>query len=153
MSLQLLVNEAYEPNYDDRRRHQLSMFTNEELRQKIERMASVRSYGKNRSKLSKNMRQKLDAKLKTKTAEELEYYNVRWNMAMGITRQKRLQDVIVGLIKTEQRIKRIRDEIKERLLERPRLKLLINNDQAETSGLRQLRANMRAFDRRNKGDK
>ena len=72
---------------------------------------------------------------------------------MSITRQDRLQLAIVNLLNTEQRIRRINDELRERLLERPRLRLITNEDSAESAGIRQLRANMKAWDRRNKGDK
>ena len=149
MKLQVLINEDYAPTYDDRRRGHLAGFTDAELRQKLERMTGL----KNRARLSDRMRRRLDARLETVTAEDLECYETRWNIAMSITRQDRLQLAIVNLLNTEQRIRRINDELRERLLERPRLRLITNEDSAESAGIRQLRANMRAFDRRNKGDK
>ena len=146
MKLQVLTNEDYQPTYNDRRRGHLAGF---KLRQKLERMTGL----KNRARLSDRMRRRLDARLETVTAEDLECYETRWNIAMSITRQDRLQLAIVNLLNTEQRIRRINDELRERLLERPRLRLITNEDSAESAGIRQLRANMRAFDRRNKGDK
>ena len=152
MKLQVLTNEDYQPTYNDRRRGHLAGFTDAELRQKLERMTGLRtSYPKNRARLSDRMRRRLDARLETVTAEDLECYETRWNIAMSITRQDRLQLAIVNLLNTEQRIRRINDELRERLLERPRLRLITNEDSAESAGIRQLRANMRAFGRRNKG--
>jgi deoxyadenosine/deoxycytidine kinase len=154
MKLQVLTNEDYQPTYNDRRRSHLARFTDAELRQKIERMTDISTnYSKNRAKLSDSMRKKLDVRLKTVTAEDLECYTTLWNIAMSLTRQIRLQNAIISLLVTEQRIRRISDELRERLLERPRFRLIANEDSTESAGIRQLRANMRAFDRRNKGDK
>lgn len=152
MKLQVLTNEDYAPTYNDRRRGHLARFTDVELRQKIERMTGISTnYRKNRAKLSDRMRRRLDARLETVTAEDLECYETRWAIAIGITRQDRLQYAIISLLKTEQRIRRINDELRERLLERPRFRLISNEDSTESAGIRQLRANMRAWDRRNKG--
>lgn len=152
MKLQVLTNEDYVSTYNDRRRSQLARFSDAELRQKIERMSGIRTnYRKNRTRLSERMRQRLDTKLETVTAEDLECYSTRWSIAMSITRQDRLQLTIISLLKTEQRIRRINDELRERLLERPRFRLISNEDSTESAGIRRLRANMKAFDRRNKG--
>jgi hypothetical protein len=142
MKLQVLINEDYAPTYDDRRRGQLAMFTDAELRQKIERMLST-NYRKNRAKLSDRMKLQLDTRLETVTAEDLECYTTRWNIAISITRQERLQLAIISLLRTEQRIRRIDDELRERLLERPRFRLISNEDSTESAGIRRLRANMK----------
>ena len=153
MKLQVIENQDYVTSYDDRRRRHLASFSDSELRQKMERITQNSRWGKNRAKLSERMRQRLDAKLETVSAEAMECYELRWEIATSITKQERLQLVIIKLIKTEQRIRRLSDELYERSHERPRLRLLVNEDITESAGIRALRANMRAWDRRNKGDK
>lgn len=150
MKLKVIENQDYIVSYNDRRRLILSRFTDRELREKMERIIHNNQWGKNRAKLSERMRQKLDLRLESITAEAMECYELRWEIANSITRQERLQTVIINLIKTEQRIRRLSDELYERSHERPRLRLLFKD---EPAGVRALRANMRAWDRRNKGDK
>lgn len=146
--LKLIKNTEYEPAYSDRIRLLFDGDSDIDLEQKLSRLYRRRS--KYSTKLSKNQYKKYLIATDSMDAEALHRldWDEKYDLAMPITKAVRLQRIVYKLLRFDLSIKRIVDEMHYRDYDRPRLKLLVNHD--ESAGIRQLRSNMKAFDRRKK---
>lgn len=147
-TLKLIENTEYEPTYSDRIRLLFDGDSDTDLRQKLDRLYSRRS--KYSTKLSKNQYKKYSTATDSMDAEAI--VGLDWDeksdLAMHISKVGRLQRIVYKLLRFDLSIKRIVEEMYYRDYDRPRLSLLVNHD--ESVGIRQLRSNMKAFDRRKK---